>query len=155
VSKTIQFADDVVAKHVFGELTLGDVWESLSKRCVAITAQEHEYKAGVRWSSNSRHFPSWKVRDFGLQLLDDYEPLPFFPFSSKVVAKKDHLMVEQKGLWVELYLYELKPMRFDIIPKDEEIQRTVSKPDAVLKVTAVPIPPEIQAKMAEAIRGEK
>lgn len=33
--------------------------------------------------------------------------------------------------------------------------RTVSKPGAALEVKAVPIPPKIQAKMAEAIRGEK
>lgn len=33
--------------------------------------------------------------------------------------------------------------------------RTVSKPGAVLNVKAVPIPPKIQSKMAEAIRGEK
>jgi hypothetical protein len=33
--------------------------------------------------------------------------------------------------------------------------RTVSKPGAILEVKAVPIPPKIQSKMAEAIRGEK
>jgi hypothetical protein len=33
--------------------------------------------------------------------------------------------------------------------------RTVSKPGAVLEVKAIPIPPKIQSKMAEAIKGEK
>lgn len=41
-------------------------------------------------------------------------------------------------------------------PEENTLEtRTVSKPRAVLKVEAVPIPPKIQSKMAEAIRGEK
>jgi hypothetical protein len=43
-------------------------------------------------------------------------------------------------------------MYFDENPLES---RTVSKPGAVLEVKAVPIPPKIQSKMAEAIRGEK
>lgn len=42
-----------------------------------------------------------------------------------------------------------------IAPDSALEQRTVSRPGAVLEVTAVPIPPKIQSMMAEAIRGEK
>lgn len=39
------------------------------------------------------------------------------------------------------------------IAPDETLEtRTVSRPDAVLKVTAVPIPPKVQSMMADAIR---
>lgn len=109
------YTDEIRARHVFGELTLGDIWPSLSKGCAEITVVWHEDKDGWRRRTASRHFSDHKVCDNGLQLVSGYPPDPLFPFKSKVLVKKDHLKVEFNGRWVELHLFRLEPMQLEIV----------------------------------------
>jgi hypothetical protein len=67
---------------------------------------------------------------------------------SELADAKKWAMAERSAKW-----QALSETTSDLLKAEELVDaRTVSEPGAALRVTAVPIPPKIQAAMAEAIR---
>lgn len=106
--------DEIRAKHVFGELTFGDIWPVLVRKCSGIRIVKHEATATGWKSSESRLFSEWRLTDGGLQM-EGHTPLPHLSFKSKVLVKEDHVKMEWGSEWIELNFLEFTPMEMKIL----------------------------------------
>ena len=110
---TTEFADDIVAKHVFGALAFGDIWPQLRPECAAIQITIHESEK----YAESRIFNEWRCHTDGLQMLG-HAPLPYLYFDSKILIQESSIRMELnqfKDRWIEAIFFKLNPMEMKII----------------------------------------
>jgi len=98
----------LVAKAVFGEITLGEVLKKFHKKISAIM---------VEYEDNESIYDNWCVDDDGdggqeLQLPDDYE-VTSFPLETKVKLRSSELEIENEVGTFILTFMEHKKVKFD------------------------------------------
>lgn len=110
----MNITDEIRAKHVFGELTLGEVWQMVTETTHPshiILSKEGPWPADHEYSSFSL--------EFSLALFADdnnMEPDWDFPLDTKVKVKEDHVeFADQDGCKIELSFARLEPIRFEIL----------------------------------------
>jgi hypothetical protein len=102
----------LVAKAVFGEITLGEVLKKFHKKISAII---------VEYEDNENTYDNWCVDDGDcgqeLQLMDDYE-VTSFPLETKVKLRSGELEIEHEVGTFILTFMEHKKVKFDsLLPK--------------------------------------
>ena len=98
----------LVAKAVFGEITLGDVLKKFHKKISAIV---------VEYEDSEFIYDSWCVDEGELQLMEDYETLSF-PLDTKIKLRSSELELEDEtGIYVLTFMQH-KKVKFDsLLPK--------------------------------------
>jgi len=103
----------LVAKAVFGEITLGEVLKKFHKKISAII---------VEYLDSENTYDSWCIDDLEdggqeLQLMDDYE-VTSFPLETKVKLRSGELEIENEVGTFILTFMEHKKVKFDsLLPK--------------------------------------
>lgn len=99
----------LVAKTVFGELTLGDVLKKFHKNISAIT---------VEYEDKEATYDNWYFDEGELQIIDEYEKVCSFPLDAKVKVRSDELEFENENGTFILTFMEHKKVKFDsLLPK--------------------------------------
>lgn len=108
---SFEVPDSIKAKHVFGELTLGDIWPSLKGNCSAVAVKETT-PTSVNW----RLFHDWTVEGERLSLRSPlhYEK-PIIPFNTKVLARDGFLKLEWNRKNIELHFFRMEPLKVEIL----------------------------------------
>ena len=98
----------LVAKAVFGEITLGDVLKKFHKKISAIV---------VEYEDSEFIYDSWCVDEGELQLMEDYETLSF-PLDTKIKLRSSELELEDEtGIYVLTFMQHKKVKFESLLPK--------------------------------------
>lgn len=106
-----KITDEVRAKHVFGELTLGDIIPLVQDKCTLVTIIEDMDEDFVNFSMDE---------ECGLELwydFDDGEPEYSFPYETKVKVKDDLVVLESGE---EIIFSRTVPIKIKILDSRKE-----------------------------------
>lgn len=102
---------ELVAKTVFGEITLGEVFKIYENNVSHISVEEGGVERGK--------YESFQVEEDQLQLYGEWEMEHAFWLGSKVKVQEDFLEIEDEGLTYHLTFVESKTIKFSsLLPGD-------------------------------------
>ena len=97
---------ELVAKTVFGEMTLGEVFQKFEGRASSITVDRNDV---------SNDYDSWILEDGTVSFVGEWEVEYEFPLNTKVKVREDFLEFEYKSETYTIALTESKNIRFDAL----------------------------------------
>lgn len=109
----MKITDEIKAKHVFGELTLGEVWNMVARSCSHIVlTKEPPWPVDQEYTFFSCDGDSMSLFSDDNNMEPDWD----FPLSTKVKVKEDHVeFADTDGYKIELFFSRLEAIRLEIL----------------------------------------
>jgi hypothetical protein len=100
---------ELIAKTVFGEITLGEVLKKFADRISSIEVESNGLDS---------QYESWLLKDGELRLFGEYEMELALPLDSKVKVQEDSIEVRHKDETYSLTFVESNVIKFDsLLPR--------------------------------------